>query len=104
MLTSFFYQTGGTLSPKSKLYITRQADSELLSLCRESRFAYILAPRQIGKSSLMVRTAHQLQLEGIRSVKIDLSGIGKDHVTPEQWYYGLLREITTQLNLQFNLR
>src|SRR3712207_525320 len=101
---SSHYQTGGTLSPASPLYITRQADQELLALCRQGRFAYILAPRQVGKSSLMVRTARALEEEGVRVVKIDLAGLGQEGVTVEQWYYGLLREVKTQLGLALDLR
>lgn len=98
-----FYQTGGTLSPTNPLYITRQADSELLKLCHEHNFGYILAPRQIGKSSLMLRTASYLQQEGSRVVLIDLARVGTQ-VTAQAWYYGLLYEIRKQLNLRFNLK
>jgi len=41
-----FYTVGG-------MYISRQADQDLLQLCREGALAYILTPRQMGRSSLM---------------------------------------------------
>jgi hypothetical protein len=71
-----FYTIGGTVQAGGGEYITRRADDELLRLCRESTFAYILTARQMGKSSLMVRTANQLASENIRSVMIDLTQIG----------------------------
>jgi len=92
------YTVGGTVQAGGGLYISRRADDELLNLCRQSAFAYILTARQMGKSSLMVRTADRLAKENIRSVIIDLTQIGA-RVTPEQWYLGLLTIIEDQLTL-----
>jgi AAA-like domain len=92
------YTVGGTVQAGGGLYLSRRADDELLNLCRQGAFAYILTARQMGKSSLMVRTANRLAGEKIRSVIIDLTQIGA-HVTPEQWYLGLLAIIEDQLAL-----
>jgi hypothetical protein len=92
------YTVGGTVQAGGGLYLSRRADDELLNLCRQGAFAYILTARQMGKSSLMVRTANRLAGEKIRSVMIDLTQIGA-HVTPEQWYLGLLAIIEDQLAL-----
>jgi CHASE2 domain-containing sensor protein len=84
------YTVGGTVQANQNgVYIFRKADEELLALCRENKFAYILTSRQMGKSSLMVRTAEQLAEEGIQTVVIDLTQVGVQ-VTAEQWYLGLL--------------
>jgi len=96
------YTIGGTVQAGSGRYIARQADKELLTLCRASQFAYILTARQMGKSSLMMRMAEQLAGEGIRSVQIDLTLIGTQ-VDVEGWYFGLLFEIRKQLRLPLNL-
>ena len=96
------YTIGGAVQPGSGRYIARQADEELLALCREGAFVYILAARQMGKSSLMLRTAERLDDEGIRSVQIDLSLIGTQ-VDAESWYFGLLFEFRRQLGLKSNL-
>lgn len=95
------YTEGGTVQAGSGLYIPRRADKDLLSLCRSRMFAYVLSPRQIGKSSLMVSTARQLSPE-VRSVIIDLNPIGTT-VTAEQWYLGLLTEIDGQLELDTDI-
>lgn len=92
------FTTGGTVQAGGGFYLARQADEDLLQLCREGRFAYILTARQMGKSSLMVRTADVLTAENIRAVMIDLTQIGTQ-VTPEQWYLGLLAMIEEQLQL-----
>ena len=95
------YTVGGTVQAGGGLYLSRRADDDLLNLCRQGAFAYILTARQMGKSSLMVRTADRLAKENIRSVMIDLTQIGA-HVTPEQWYLGLLAIIEDQLALGVN--
>lgn len=93
------YTVGGTVQAGSGLYIPRRADEELLTLCRVGVFVYVLTSRQMGKSSLMVRTAEQLAAEGITSIIIDLTEIGVE-VTTEQWYLGLLIKLEDQLTLQ----
>jgi hypothetical protein len=59
----------------------------LLAHCHAGEFAFILSTRQVGKSSLMVRTAQQLEGENIHSVIIDLSGIGVK-ISADEWYLG----------------
>ena len=92
------YTVGGTVQAGSGVYIQRAADLELLALCRNSDFAYVLSSRQVGKSSLMVRTATELQKEGVRTVIIDLSAIGIG-VTTDEWYLGIISEIQLSLEL-----
>jgi len=93
------YTTGGTVQAGGGIYLSRQTDEELLTLCRAGTLSYILTPRQMGKSSLMVWTAEQLSQEGVRSVIIDLTQLGVQ-VTAEQWYLGLLTIIEEQLELE----
>ncbi len=93
------YTVGGTVQAGGGLYIKRKADDELLELCKQGEFAFILSSRQVGKSSLMVRTAQQLEKENIRSVTIDLSAIGVN-VSADEWYLGILNEIYASLNLE----
>ncbi|MEH2167363.1 MAG: AAA-like domain-containing protein, partial [Nostoc sp.] len=90
------YTVGGTVQAGGGIYIPRQADEELLSLCESATFAYVLTPRQMGKSSLMVRTAEKLRDKGIRSVIVDLQELGAN-VTAEQWYFGFLVKLEDQL-------
>ncbi|MDJ0772399.1 MAG: AAA-like domain-containing protein, partial [Mastigocoleus sp. MO_167.B18] len=92
------YTLGGTVQAGDGVYIPRQADEELLTLCQQSIFAYVLTSRQMGKSSLMVRTVEQLALEEIQSVVIDLTQLGVG-LTAEQWYLGLLSIVEDTLML-----
>ena len=45
------YTTYGTVQAGRGIYIPRPADEELLRLCQEKRFAYVLTPRQMGQGN-----------------------------------------------------
>ncbi len=92
------YTLTGTVSGGST-YIARKADIELLHYCREGEYAYVLSPRQLGKSSLMVRTASEIEKDDFQSVIIDLSELGIT-VTQQQWYLGLLSKLDEELKLK----
>lgn len=98
-MTRPMFTSGGTVQAGDGIYLERKADQELLALCQAGNFVYILTPRQMGKSSLMVRTAQTLASQGIQSVIIDLTQIGTE-LTAEQWYLGFLTLIEDQLNLE----
>lgn len=97
------YTVGGTVQTNEQgLYLPRPADEELLTLCRQAGFAYVLTPRQMGKSSLMIRTAEELLDEGRQVVIIDLTQIGTQ-VSVDEWYRGLLNLIARQLGLSIRI-
>lgn len=98
-----FSVEGGSVQANDGLYIHRGADEELLELCRAGAFTYVLTPRQMGKSSLMVRTAERLSNEGVTSIVIDLQEIGVE-LTAEQWYYGLVAKIDEKTSLRTNAK
>ncbi|MBD2211233.1 AAA-like domain-containing protein [Nostoc linckia FACHB-104] len=98
MAKANIYSLGGTVQASKGTYLIRQADKKLLELCQQAEFAYILTSRQMGKSSLMISTASELKKISVKSVIIDLTGIGTQ-VSAEQWYLGLLLKIEEQLML-----
>ena len=97
-----FYVTGGTLRHDSPSYVERQADKDLLDGLLKGEFCYVLTSRQMGKSSLMVRTATKLREKGIHVIALDLTAIGQN-LTPEQWYDGMMLRMGGQLRLQDEL-
>ncbi len=97
-----FYITGGTLRRDAACYVVRQADHDLHDGLKQGRFCYVLTARQMGKSSLMVRTAARLREEGCGVVILDLTAIGQN-LSAEQWYRGLLGQMGFQLELEDEL-
>lgn len=94
-----FYVTGGTLRPDAPSYLERRADRGLYEGLVRGEFCYVLTSRQMGKSSLMVRTANRLREQKINVVALDLTAIGLN-LSPEQWYDGLILRMGRQLHLE----
>lgn len=101
-LETGFYVTGGTLRHDSPSYVERQADKDLLDGLLKGEFCYVLTSRQMGKSSLMVRTATKLREKRIHVIALDLTAIGQN-LTSEQWYDGLILRMGGQLRLEDEL-
>jgi WD40 repeat protein/tetratricopeptide (TPR) repeat protein len=97
-----FYFTGGTLRPDAPSYVERDADRELWESLNRGEFCYVLTSRQMGKSSLMVRTAARLRKQGVQAVVLDLSAVG-ENLTAEQWYEGLLGVVGVRLGVEEEL-
>jgi hypothetical protein len=100
-----FFVVGGTMQPDAPSYIEREADRELLERVLAGDFCYVLTPRQMGKSSLMARTAKRLQAQGVGTVIVDLTQIGteKEKKSADQWYYGMAHRVLRELRLKANL-
>jgi hypothetical protein len=99
MPDAFHFVAGGAVQAGGGVYLERDADRELLRHCLDGDFTYILTSRQMGKSSLMYRTAEHLADAGARPVIIDLTELGAQ-TTADQWYKGFLLLIQEQLGLQ----
>ncbi|NER82199.1 MAG: hypothetical protein F6K42_22085, partial [Leptolyngbya sp. SIO1D8] len=95
-----YYQVGGSLAYNNPTYIERQADKDLYTALLAGEFCYVFNSRQMGKSSLMVRSWHHLQAEGYRCAVVDVTNIGSDHITPEQWYRGMMGTLAMQFKLR----
>ncbi len=97
-------QAGGTLNPRKHLYIERPDDEILLKLLSEGQYVNVLTSRQMGKSSLMVRTAEVLSKHGVICAIVDLAA---ELGTPEDaaaYFLGLLNKIARDLKIKIDLK
>lgn len=97
-----FYVVGGTMRHDAPSYVERRTDAELLNALANGEFCYVLTARQMGKSSLMIRTAARLRDAGIGVAVLDVTSIGQN-LTADQWYGGLLVQIGQRLDLEDEL-
>jgi hypothetical protein len=96
-----FFTAGGTLPPDAPSYVKRPADDELFRRVMNGELCYVLTPRQMGKSSLMIRTVQRLRSKGIKSAIVDLTAIGTVQ-NENQWYKGILTQIKRRLGVRID--
>jgi predicted ATPase len=95
----FQFSVGGSLTAHTPSYVLRQADRDLVQRIHRGDFCYVFNARQMGKSSLRVHTMDHLRKAGVRCAAVDLTSIGADTVTVEQWYAGVARALVSGLGL-----
>jgi WD40 repeat protein len=99
------YRVGGSLPEYAPSYVVRQADRDFYAGLKAGDFCYVFNSRQMGKTSLLVRTLHRLRSEGVACTTIDVSGRGSGNIQPEQWYagiaYTLIKDFKLANPLQF---
>ncbi|WP_414580990.1 AAA-like domain-containing protein [Scytonema sp. PCC 10023] len=97
------YQVGGSLHSDDPSYVVRQADERLYASLKAGEFCYVLNSRQMGKSSLLQRTSYRLRKEGYSCAYLDVTRLGSENTTPEQWYKGIIVSLFYDLNLAEHL-
>lgn len=97
-----FFQVGGTLPPTAT-YVERAADEQLRQATLNREYCNVLTARQMGKSSLMVRTVDRLRKEGIHTAALDLTDIGVK-LSANEWYFGLVSRLKDALSLTIDER
>ncbi|MBW4551858.1 MAG: AAA-like domain-containing protein [Aphanocapsa sp. GSE-SYN-MK-11-07L] len=100
------YQVGGSLPGSAQTYVRRRADHDLYAGLQAGEFCYVLNSRQMGKSSLRVQTMQRLQSEGFACAAIDITKIGSQNITPDQWYASIIGALAQGFELtdRFSLR
>lgn len=104
MANKTLYTVGGAVQVRDGFYVPRKADAELLDYCLKGEYVYVLCPRQVGKSSLMYKTAEQLSKKRVNTAIVDLASIGGGtKIDENRWYHDIFAEIVDTLNLKKDL-
>ncbi|QIR40140.1 hypothetical protein HCG51_27795 [Tolypothrix sp. PCC 7910] len=101
---SYRYQVGGALGQDVPSYVTRVADRQFYEALQAQEFCYVLNSRQMGKSSLMVRTLARLKSEGWAGIVLDFSAKDSQVEQAERWYNGIINQLSRDFGLLGNTR
>jgi CHASE2 domain-containing sensor protein len=97
-----YYKVGGSLPPDTSSYVIRQVDLQFYEALRSMKFCYVFNARQMGKSSLRVRTMAALTEEGFACVAIEMRDLLTAGVTQEEFYSTIVSHLASNLNLDIN--
>ena len=103
--TNYRYQVGGSLQPDFPAYVERESDDLLYTALKDGEFCYVFNSRQMGKSSLMVRTKIRLEADGIACAVLDFSAKdkNKDKEQAPKWYNGIINLLNRKFKLLSNI-
>ena len=84
------FRAGGPIGQDSR-YVERPADRILPEALRHGEFCHVFGPRQLGKTSLCMRSARiPLAQAGVRCAFIDLTEIITSDISADHFYFGLI--------------
>ena len=95
-------KVGGPVDSTEQLYISREADQELLDLLKAGEFVNVVTSRQMGKTSLVYRAMAQLAPQGYQFAYYDLSKL-RSETDARRYFQTLAGELARELNCQLDL-
>src|SRR5215217_9001569 len=96
-------QVGGAVPP-DKVYIVRRTDALLLSALQSGEYCNVVCPRQMGKTSVIYRIREKLSEKGCRTALFDIKGRLGTPTSANEWYLGLLHELSSRFKLGCDVR
>lgn len=96
--SQFRYHYSGAVSANSPFYITRDSDYQFYETLKNHKYCCVLNARQMGKTSLLVRTKRKLQNDGHACSSIDLSGLGH-YFDDFQWCFSFVSQLSRNSNV-----
>ncbi|RMF98104.1 MAG: hypothetical protein D6727_04000 [Gammaproteobacteria bacterium] len=103
---SRFFVVGGPVQPDRACYMERPADEQLYRLLAAAEYCHVLAPPDVGKSSLAAHAAERLRAAGQAVAIVDVAQISNRGVSEDagRWYYSLAYRILRDLRIRFDLQ
>lgn len=98
------FHSRGSIPLDKPTYVPRAIDNNIRQAINEGRFCYLFTARDMGKTSLRVRLSEQLQSEGTVCTFADMSALGTNIISPDQWYYTYLFQVCRGLGLTSKLK
>ncbi len=95
------FYTGGAVPPDYPCYIERIADREAARILRNDGIVYTMAPRQMGKTSLLMRLEARLKLDGWSCCRIDLATF--KGLSQQKWFRQLAHRIVRACGMDAQL-
>lgn len=97
--TSFSYLiAGGSVPIENQSYVERRADRELYERVRAKEYCFVFNSRQMGKSSLLVRTIQKLRQDSVLCAIINPQARGTS-LSEDKWYAGTIKRLIEDLHL-----
>ena len=83
---------------------SRRTDAELLDALQHDGSCNVLCPRQMGKTSTILRIRAELRSRGYRTALIDIAGRLGTPPNAADWYLGLLSQVSSQFGLDRDVK
>lgn len=96
----FFHEGGGPLAIGTSSYIQRKADIDLYENLVAGHFCYVLAARQMGKSSLSYKIGQKLIQENWVVAWVDIASIKKKNAAKKDVCFSFLRDVISYVGIK----
>jgi hypothetical protein len=94
----------GTLVPSKHVYVRRRQDAQLLRALLDRDYVNLVAPRSMGKSSMIMQTAMELRNQMIDCALVDLPGELGEPNNADDYFIPLIGKVARDLKIDIDPR